>query len=239
MVLAAGEGRRLLPFTKSIPKPLLEINGKALLEYHIERLLEAGISKIIINTSHMAEQIESFCMEKTLNSRWSADIHFSREPEPLETAGGIMKALPLLGNAPFIVVNADIYTEYPFERLVEREVPFGEAHLVLVANPEHNPAGDFALSGRGLCKRIEHLSTETELIQRDSNSFTFSGIAMYHPTFFCGYAEGKRPLRPVLDAGASAEKISGEVFLGEWADIGTPERWNTAKRVYADDKSPT
>ena len=142
LILAAGEGRRMRPLTAQTPKPLLTVGGTPLLEHHIVRLREAGVTQMVVNAAYLAEQITDFCGD---GARWGVSISLSKEPMPLETAGGIIEAMPLLGNAPFLVVNADIYTDFTYASLLRKDVMPACGHLVLVQNPEHNRAGDFSL----------------------------------------------------------------------------------------------
>ena len=211
MILAAGFGERMRPLTEHTPKPLLTVGGVPLIEHHIRRLAAAGFHELVINVSHLGQQIIDFCGD---GDRWSVQISFSPEDEPLETAGGIIKALPLLGNEPFLVVNGDVWTDYPFEQLLGRELPeVGGAHLVLVDNPAQHPLGDFGLEG----DRVRQLP-------EGQSGFTFSGVGLYTPAFFAGVPAGKSPLRPLLDGCISANKLTGEHYAGEWRDIGTPAR---------------
>ena len=208
MILAAGMGRRMLPLTQDTPKPLLKVAGQSLLEHHIVNLKAAGITELVINAAYLADQIVDFCGD---GSRWGLNIHVSVESEPLETAGGIIKALPVLGDSPFLVVNGDIWCPYPFERLINAAPRATDAHLVLVPNPSHHADGDFSL---------EHGC----LLPKGQISFTFSGIAVYRPQFFLGLSPVKQPLKPLLDAAITASQVSGEVHVGPWVDVGTPER---------------
>lgn len=209
MILAAGRGERMRPLTDTIPKPMLPINGKPLIQYHVERLVLAGINDIVINHSWMGEQIESFLGN---GHRFNASIRYSPEGElPLETAGGIRRALPLLGESPFIAVNADVWTDYPFGSLAIG--PDDLAHLVLVKNPPHHLEGDFCLHG----DRVS-LGPGPKL--------TFAGIGAYHPDMFTGLPEEIYPLGPLLREAISGENVSGEEYRGVWQDIGTPERLN-------------
>lgn len=205
MILAAGRGERMRPLTEHTPKPLLRVGGKALIEYHIESLIAAGIEEIVINHAWLGEQIE-----KTLGSgeRFGINLRYSAEGNALETAGGIIRALPLLGDI-FIALNADIWTDYPLGELPDS--PEGLAHLVMVDNPPHHTQGDFALQdGR--------LNVEA------SPRLTFSGIGVYRAELFAGLTDGVRPLGPLLRKAMQAGKVSGEHYHGQWMDVGTPER---------------
>lgn len=213
MILAAGLGERMRPLTDHTPKPLLRAGGKPLIQWHIENLVLAGFRDLVINISHLGEQIEAFLGD---GSRWDCQIQYSRETQPLETAGGIVQALPLLGAAPFALVNADVWCDYPLSRL--HQLPVADAHLahlVLVDNPQHHGGGDFWLDAGTL-----RLLTA----QDSAQALTYAGIAVYRPQFFAGTAPGKLPLRPLLDAAIAAGTVGGEHFKGRWADIGTPQR---------------
>jgi len=211
MILAAGLGTRMRPLTDHTPKPLLPVGGRPLLSWHIERLVAAGIRELVVNTAHLGEQIADYCGD---GGAWGASITLSPESEPLETAGGIVRALPLLGEEPFLVVNGDVWTDYPFAELLTRPVRAGGAHLVLVDNPVQHPMGDFQLAADG------------EVRERDAQAvgLTFSGVALYDPGFFAGVPDGKAPLRPLLDSAIVAGRLRGEHYGGLWEDIGTPER---------------
>ena len=212
MILAAGLGRRMLPLTQNTPKPLLEVAGKPLLEHHILNLRAAGITELVINAAYLADQIIAFCDD---GSRWGVQIQVSVEAEPLETAGGIIKALPLLGDTPFLVVNSDIWCPFPFDQLIECSPLEGGAHLVLVPNPPHHAGGDFSLE-------------QGRLLPRGQTAFTYSGIGVYCPQFFRGFASAKQPvkqpLKPLLDAAITAGRVTGELHAGAWVDVGTPQR---------------
>jgi MurNAc alpha-1-phosphate uridylyltransferase len=207
MILAAGRGERLRPFTDSCPKPLLEVHRKPLIEYHLEALAAAGIKSVVINVSWLAQQIELALGD---GSRFDLDIVYSREKEALETAGGVIQALPYLEDN-FIVLNADIYTDYPLQNLLHLDEL---AHLVLVPNPEHHLSGDF--------------SYDHGLLGSDSaNRYTFSGISCYQKLFFSGKHKGRQALSPLLYAAADEGVLSGEIYQGRWVDVGTVERWQT------------
>lgn len=206
IILAAGRGERMRPLTEHTPKPLLRAGGRCLIEYHLQALARAGIRDIVINHSWLGQQIVDYLGD---GQRYGVRLQYSAEGEsPLETAGGIVQAMPLLGEAPFVLVNGDIWTDYDFTRLPA--IPSGLAHLVLVDNPPHHPRGDFALEG-------DTLSTQGELL-------TYSGIGVYSPDLFAGLEPGVRPLAPLLRAAIERSQISGERYRGQWWDIGTPER---------------
>ena len=208
VVLAAGKGERLRPLTDTIPKPLIEVRGKSLIVHHLERLRDAGFTQLHVNTSWLAESIQTALGD---GSRYGVHIHFSYEgPEPLETGGGLFRMLPALGREPFLVVNGDVFTDFPFETLKHKLKPDFLAHLVMVANPAHHPKGDFHLSPAG------HLRPTGE------PKLTYSGIGVYKAEFFQDCRAGKFPLLPLLKQAMAAEALSGEQYLGMWNDIGTP-----------------
>lgn len=217
MILAAGRGTRLRPLTDETPKPLLLLGGKPLIAYHLESFAKIGIKEVVINVSYQAEKIQN-----TLGSgkKYGVQIHYSVEPETggLETGGGIFNALSFLGEDPFIVVNGDIWTDYPFEQLFKSLNGLG--HLVLVNNPAHCPNGDFNLQNKNI--------TLDEL-----DRLTFSGVGMYHPALFEGCVRGAFPLLPILKKAIAEQKISGEHYCGDWVDIGTVSRLNEAEVLLA------
>lgn len=209
MILAAGLGKRMRPLTLTTPKPLLPVAGKALIEYHIERLAAAGFDTIVINHAWLGEQIEQALGD---GSCYGVRLLYSAEGEPLETAGGIHKALPLLCEGAddcFVVVNGDVFTNYDFSRLPARIV--GQAHLVLVDNPVHNPGGDFGLRGDKVCAA-------------EQARLTFSGISVLQASLFSGLEPGEMALAPLLRGAMARQQVTGEHFSGYWSDIGTPER---------------
>jgi MurNAc alpha-1-phosphate uridylyltransferase len=211
MILAAGLGTRMRPLTLTTPKPLLPVAGKPLIEYHIERLVAAGVTEIVINHAWLGEQLES-CIGD--GQRFGSVVHWSAETEPLETGGGIFKALPLLseGGEPFLLINGDLFTNYPLAQLVNQTLESQNlAHLVMVTNPEHNPDGDFQLQ----LGRVK---------EQGDAKLTFSGLSLISPQLFDGCSAGKFPLAPLLRKAMQTGQISGEHFLGYWRDIGTPER---------------
>ena len=211
MILAAGHGTRMRPLTDHTPKPLLMAGAKPLIVWHIEKLAQAGFTDIVINLAWLGWQIPEALGD---GSRWSVRLHYSDEQHEgaLETAGGIVKALPLLGSEAFLVVNGDVWCDYPClpYPLAEHDL----AHLVLVNNPAHHPTGDFALQhGR--------VSSDGE------PRYTFSGIGYYRPELFAALTYGKNPLAPLLRTAMQQGHVSGEWFGGDWRDIGTPERLAT------------
>ena len=213
MVLAAGKGERMRPLTDTTPKPLLMAGSHSLIGWQLQRLALAGFSDIVVNHAHLGQQIEEAL---GTGADYGVHIHYSPEPEPLETAGGIARALPTLGSRPFLVTNADIYCEYDYGRLVPILDTMSckdlDAWLVLVDNPEHHPEGDFSLAD-------DRLSLEGK------NRFTFSGIGVYRPTFFSGISPGEIvKLAPLLRSAMARGRVGGELFSGTWLDIGTPQR---------------
>lgn len=220
MILAAGLGTRMRPLTDHTPKPLLKAGGRSLIEYHIANLRRAGITELVINTAWLGEQLEAALGD---GSALGVRIQWSHEETPLETAGGIRRALPLLGEAPFIVVNGDIWTDYPFHHLPESLA--GDAHLVLVDNPSHHPQGDFLL----FCNQAP-LAGDGQVQDNSASpapggrALTFSGIGVYRPALFAGLPDGAAPLAPLLRQAMAAGRVSGEYHRGRWFDIGTPQR---------------
>ena len=205
------------PLTHDTPKPLLKVGGVPLLEYHLLNLRDAGVSDVVVNASYLGDQIADFCGD---GGRWGLRIRVSRESAPLETAGGIIEALPVLGERPFLVVNGDVYCDYPFKRLIDRPIESGQGHLVLVDNPAHHPEGDFRLVDGRVLQPEDSVNSDG----RSRNTLTFSGIALYAVDFFAGYERGKRALKPLLDEAILQGRLSGEQFGGVWSDVGTPER---------------
>jgi MurNAc alpha-1-phosphate uridylyltransferase len=210
MILAAGRGERMRPLTDGVPKPLLPVRGKPLIEYHLERLAEAGIGRVVINLAWLGDMIRDALGN---GSRFGMRIDYSDEtPKALETGGGVFRALPLLGDGAFLVVNGDVFSDYPFSRAgltAERD-----AHLVLVPNPAQHPQGDFGLE-RGLAlpdAPVRH---------------TFAGIATYRREFFAGCAGGAFPLKPLLVRAMSAGRCSAELYRGLWQDVGTVQRFTS------------
>lgn len=216
MILAAGRGERMRPLTEHTPKPLLKAGGRALIEYHIDALVGAGVTDIVINYARMGAQIEQTLGD---GARYGAQLRYSLEgDEALETGGGIFNALPLLGDAPFIAVNADVWTDYPYRQLVKN--PDGLAHLVLVDNPPHHAHGDFALHGG----RVYAESPVAAEQGQSAGLLTFSGLGVYHPRLFAHCLPGKFPLAPLLRAAMRDGLVGGEHYRGAWMDIGTLQR---------------
>lgn len=214
MILAAGKGERMRPLTLHTPKPLLPVGGKPLIQWHMEALQRAGICQLVINHAWLGEQIEDAFDD---GERLNVSISWSAEEQPLETAGGIVRALPLLGTEPFVLVNGDVWCDVDFGRL---QLPKGKlAHLLLVDNPPFKQRGDFLLSGGRVANP-----------QGDNGpaALTYSGIAVLSPALFEGLADGPQPLAPLLRAAAGKGLVSGEQHAGRWIDVGTPERLQQA-----------
>ena len=217
LIFAAGKGERMRPLTNTTPKPLLQVGGKALIVWHLEKLAAIGCQTVVINTSWLAE-----CFEPVLGNgrHWGLKLHYSYEgPEPLETGGGMAKALPILGQQPFIAVNGDVFCDIDFAHLPRQ--PVGLAHLVMIDNPSHNPGGDFALNENGL------------LVSEGETRLTFSGVGVYRPELLLNCrsqwqqhetAHPRFKLAPILRRAMADQAISGEHHHGRWTDVGTPER---------------
>ena len=211
MVLAAGKGERMLPLTRTVPKPLLEVGGRPLLDYHLERLSGAGVAEVVINVSHLGHLIEQYCGN---GSRWGLRIEYSREESPLETAGGIARALPLLDAPQFLVLNADVWTDFSVKPLLARQLHAGCAHLVMVDNPPQHPQGDFVLASAGLVRKRGE----------GESGYTYAGIGIYTRQFFADLSEEFCALRPLLDHAIDERRLSAEHFGGDWEGVGTPDR---------------
>ncbi|MFK4075634.1 N-acetylmuramate alpha-1-phosphate uridylyltransferase MurU [Ectopseudomonas khazarica] len=215
MILAAGKGERLRPLTLHTPKPLVRAAGVPLIEYHLRALAAAGFGELVINHAWLGQQIEDHLGD---GSRFGVSIRYSPEGEPLETGGGIFKALPLLGDEPFLVVNGDIFTDYAFAQL--RKPLAGLAHLVLVDNPAHHPQGDFLLTGGQVSDG-----------QGTGERLTYSGLAVLSPQLFEGCEPGAFKLAPLLRQAMVRGLVSGERHAGRWIDVGTHERLADVERV--------
>ena len=216
MLLAAGLGERLRPLTNNIPKPLINIAGKPLIDHHLERLKTAGFKEIVINLSYLGDKIKAYLGD---GQNYGVNINYSIEGNsPLETAGGIIHALPLLGDEPFLVINSDIWCNHSlsFANLSNEKM----AHLVLIDNPPHNPKGDF----------VYELG---KVINTGENFLTYSGIGIYHPELFINLPIKKLALAPILRSAVEKELVSAEYFTGNWFDIGTPERLKHADKYVA------
>jgi len=213
MILAAGRGERMGNLTQNCPKPLLKVKGRCLIDWHLIKLCEAGFKDVVINVEYLSKEIIEFVGD---GSKWGLNISISEEEQALETAGGIKQAIKYLGDEPFAVINADIFSDYNYKNLKNRSLENKRmGHLVLVNNPEHNPKGDFGIMDDGI------------LTMNSEKSLTFSGIAIYDPKFFSELAEGNKiKLAPILETAINKKCIQGELFDGLWSDVGTPERLN-------------
>lgn len=221
MLLAAGRGERLRPLTDTIPKALVQVAGKPLIGWHLERLARAGFREAVINLSHLGERIEERLGD---GAAYGLRLHYSRERERLETAGGIANALPLLGRAPFLLVNADVYCECDFARLRARQLGEDLAHLVLVPNPAHRPAGDFSLRG-------------SRAGDEAAPRYTYAGIAVMNPALVDPVKPGeKAPLAPLLYDAAARGRLGGELYRGLWQDVGTVERLAELEKVLLENR---
>jgi len=213
MILAAGRGKRMGNLTQTCPKPLLKVKGRCLLDWHLSKLREAGFKDIVINVSYLSKEIIEFVGD---GSNWKLNIAISEEGEVLETAGGIKKAIKYLGHDPFVVINADIFSNYDYKNLIIKSLDNRSmGYLVLVNNPEHNLEGDFGLLD------------DATLTMNSDRLLTFSGIAIYDPKFFSELTVGSKvKLSPILEIAINKKCIKGELFEGFWSDVGTPERLN-------------
>jgi len=212
MILAAGRGSRMRPLTDNQPKPLLPVAGKPLLGYHLEKLANAGVNEVVINHAWHGEQIEDFVGD---GSQWGLQVSFSAEPEGgLETAGGIIKALPLLGDDPFWVINGDIWTDWDYRDLPTDLEKGLLGHLIMVDNPIHHSNGDFAIEN-GLLVNGEN--------ENDARK-TISGVGLYRKELLAPYPEGKRALKPFFDRAINKKQLAASHQDGFWTDVGTPER---------------
>ena len=223
MILAAGRGSRMRPLTDHTPKPLLKVGSKSLIEWHITRLAQAGIQQLVINHAWLGEQIENALGD---GSQYGVNIQYSPETEALETAAGIKKALPLLGEHPFLVISADIWCDwnpklahYMAQSLVSENAL---AHLLLVPNPEHNRNGDFGFANH----RVQ--------TKGDTNNYTYSGMGVFSPAFFDSVSASiPTPLRDPLHQAIINQQVLGSIYQGQWADIGTPERLQQIEQCLA------
>jgi MurNAc alpha-1-phosphate uridylyltransferase len=212
MLLAAGRGERLRPITETCPKPLVEVRGKPLIVHHLEALARSGIDGVVVNLGWLGQMIAELVGS---GAEWGLDVVYSPEGDNiLETGGGIQRALPLLGRQPFLVVNADVYTDMPMPLTLDDDAL---GHLMLVPRPSHRDAGDFSIDGR-------------RLSNREPRPLTFSGVAIYRPELFVDCEPGRFPLAPILRDAADRRQLTAEVWEGEWHDVGTPERLERLNR---------
>lgn len=213
MILAAGIGQRMRPLTNHLPKPMLPVGGKPLLRYHLEALANIGVRDVVINLAYLGDKIRTFVGN---GAAFGVKVSYSEEPEPLETGGALLHALPLLGTEPFLLINGDVWTDYPLENLAAYRLQDDEdAHLILVPNPDFHPNGDFSPNNQG---RLENNS--------EFPKFTFGGISLIHPRLISNYPQrrNKFPLVEALRFGIDHNHISATVYSGGWSDVGTPER---------------
>ena len=221
MILAAGRGNRMRPLTDHTPKPLVEVLGKPLIVHHLLNFAAAGVTDVVINISHLAEK-----MQQTLadGNQFGVTIHYSYEPTALETGGGIYQALPLLGDEPFIVISADIWTDYPLATLKNILAPNHLAHLIMVDNPSFHPQGDFVLA-------------DGYLNLRDTQKLTYANIGVIHPNLFKNSQAGCFRLVDVLKPAISAKQITGEHYHGNWANLGTVKEWQQLNNTLGNKKT--
>lgn len=205
MILAAGTGARLKPLTDWIPKPMISVAGKPLVEQQVLQLARVGVTEIVINISHLSDALQHYLGD---GSQFGVKIFYSVEAAPLETGGGLFNALPKLGEQPFIAINGDVFTDYPFEQLIAQQPQ--KAHLVLVETPSHYQTGDFALQNGFIQPAGDKL-------------YTYAGIAVYNPKLFAHCQPGKFPIMSLLQPAIEQQQVSGEFFSGQWCDIGTPQ----------------
>ncbi|NNJ83726.1 MAG: nucleotidyltransferase family protein [Gammaproteobacteria bacterium] len=219
MILAAGRGERMRPLTDTTPKPLLPVSGQPLIAHLIHHLVREGYTDLVVNLAYMGDRIEKALGD---GKAFGASIRYSREsPDALDTGGGILNALPVLDTDPFLVVNGDVWTDYPFSRLSGK--PPGLAHLVLVPNPMHHTAGDFGLL---------HPETTARVSNHEGERLTFSGVGVYRAALFADCKPGNFPLGPLLRRAADGGHVTGERYSGVWQDIGTPERLAQLRSVH-------
>jgi MurNAc alpha-1-phosphate uridylyltransferase len=224
MILAAGRGERMRPLSDSIPKPLLPLHGEMLIEKHLRRLAAINVRDIVINISYLADQIRSALGD---GSQYGVTITYSYEPEPLEAAGGIIQALPLLGQDPFIMVSADIVVDYPFEKLYLRELNH-LGHLVCVENPIWHTAGDFGIAQQFIISKAEAEKT-----------YTYANVGIISPQLVAGYEPGKRKIGAIFEQAAQKKLLSGEIYSGVWHNIGTIALYEEAKQMICSQKGCT
>ena len=225
MILAAGRGERMRPLTDSIPKPLLQVGGRRLIEWHLQGLARAGFREVIINLAWLGSQIPAALGN---GERYGLSLHYSDEgATALETGGGIFQALSWLGAAPFLVINGDVWCDFDYGRLHTPQAldADADARLVLVPNPPQHPRGDFALDRRQTAQGSDRHTAQYDVADREAaQRYTFCGIAVYRAEFFAGCIPGRFPLLPLLRRAAAARRLRGDLHEGLWFDIGTPER---------------
>lgn len=216
MILAAGLGTRMRPLTDNLPKPLIPVKGKPLIEYHLERCCAAGIRQVVINVSYLGHMIEAHIKALLAEGRMDLEVAFSREPEPLDVLGGLRQALPLLGEKPFWLLSADVYTDLALENVQPSLSDTYLGHFILVPNPQHHPKGDFGLVN----------PSEKSALSADLPFYTYSGMAFLSPNMLleCAPDPSQVKIAPMVRTAIAQQKVSGEVYHGVWSDVGTPER---------------
>lgn len=234
MVFAAGKGQRMLPLTEKVPKPLLKVGDKSLLEHLLNRLAKAGIEEAIINAAYLAEQIVDSVESMSFPSM---SCQISKEDTPLETGGALVKALPMLGDSHFLLCNSDVWTDFDIQSLIGRSFAAETyAHLILVPSPEHNQTGDFCLleDGRVVLDGGERLYSSVVSGSGVKGRFTFSGLSVIHPALVERYARGRTyfPMRDLLFEAIAEGRVTGELYEGPWIDVGTPERLEALRQSY-------
>lgn len=210
IILAAGRGERMKPLTDVTPKPLLPVAGQSFLAHHLQALHAAGIRDVIINISYLAEQIRTAIGD---GAQFGLNIHYSYEAEALETGGGILQALPLLGSEPFLIIGGDLWTAYPWQQLLQHDLQDNLAHLVMVKNPDYHPEGDY------------YLDANNKLHLEGPEKFTYASFGVLHPALFNNYQPGKFRLSEVLVAPMQQQKVTGEFYQGRWENVGTVQEW--------------
>ena len=218
MILAAGLGTRMRPLTLDTPKPLLRVADKPLIVWHLEALKRAGIDDVVINCAWLAEKLIQALGD---GRQFGVKIHWSVETDALETAGGIINAMPLLGDAPFLLVNADVWTQFDYKNLCEHKLGTDLAHLMLVDNPPQHPEGDFIFANGRVYSPKDNSSA---IEQQCAEQLTFAGISVLSPQLFANLQEGSRPLAPLLKQAMQQGLVSGSKLVDAWVDVGTPER---------------
>lgn len=218
MILAAGLGTRMRPLTLDTPKPLLCVADKPLIVWHLEALKRAGIDEVVINCAWLAEKLIQALGD---GSQFGVKIHWSVETDALETAGGIINAMPLLGDAPFLLINGDVWTRFDYKNLCEHKLGTDLAHLMLVDNPPQHPDGDFVLANERVYLPKDNSSA---IEQQGAEQLTFAGISVLSPQLFANLQEGSRPLAPLLKQAMQQGLVSGNKLVDAWVDVGTPER---------------
>ena len=218
MILAAGLGKRMRPLTDHIPKPLLKVADKPLIEYHLEKLAAAGVKEVIVNLAYLGDKIRQALGD---GSRWNLALHYSEEPQPLETAGAIAQALPLLGDEPFLLVNGDVWTDLDFSIIPKALSGNDQAMLFLAKQPEWREKGDFNLD-------------ESRVRESDTPNLLYAGIALYHPSILDGAVVEKFSIVPRLKKAIQQDRVAGQLINGEWDDVGTPERLAALRDKYGE-----